>query len=256
MKIKFKKDVEDIEAPTMQTSSLWTFHDAITASLRALENSDMDRSRACSYIYETVLPKLPTQLAERWALDPATRSKIGDLDYLVGFIKDYTRAIEVMNASCASSKEKTKKSTGTLQGSATALTMITHRRAQRDTCNICKGGHIPRRCPKYIYATIDQRYQLAEAHDLCLRCLRGSHEKCDFFCPKCKSDKHHSTLCKEKLQQQQPTVTAEASSAAEGGFQRVMTEPAQRVMPQESGTAQLSAIAKPWVSGFTGSIFN
>ena len=253
MQIKFKKDVEEIDAPTMQTSSLWTFHDAITASLRALENSNMERSRACSYIYENVLPKLPTQLAEKWALAPATRSEIGNLDYLVDFIKQYTRAIEVMNASCASSKEKSKKSTGALQGTATALIMTTHRKAK---CNICNGGHLPRRCPKYMYATIDQRYKLAEDHDLCLRCLKGSHENCDFFCPKCSSDKHHSTLCKVKPQQQQPTVTAEASSEAEGGFQRVMTGPAQKVMPQESGAKQLSAIAKPWVSGFTGSIFN
>ncbi|XP_073819973.1 uncharacterized protein [Musca autumnalis] len=111
---------------------------------------------------------------------------------------------------------------------------VHHTKVNNPKCNLCKGNHILRSCPKFLSMDFKNRLSIVKRDKHCLNCLTQGHMVANCTsqktCSECNS-KHHSLLHRAKLSQQ--------------GDNRAK---APRNVPQSSQTSSLQSTELPSTS--------
>jgi len=182
-------DLPDIKPPFAR--NLISLSEQCSIAVQSLDSLDIKLDKMSNLLLTSfILRKLDIDSKYEWQLSH-DESNIPELSVLLAFISKRSKRIKIKEIGNSANKSKMLVS----HASPPAY------QSNKAVCKICsEGQHLPFKCPKFLQANLDLRWDLVKKHRLCFNCL-GEHPnnwRCTskFTCFKCKR-RHHTLLHKE-----------------------------------------------------------
>ena len=186
-------DLPEIKQPLEK--NLNALSEQCSIAVQSLDSLDIKMDKMSNLLLTSlILRKLDAESRYEWQLSHDEK-EIPDLNVLLAFVSKRAKRIKFKELNHSAIKSKP----------VSFHVNPGDQRREKICCKICNNLHHPSKCPTFVQASTEVRWNLARRHQLCFNCL-GDHSnnwRClsKYTCFKCKR-RHHTLLHRDEISHQ------------------------------------------------------
>ncbi|XP_073835841.1 uncharacterized protein [Musca autumnalis] len=202
--------------------------------------------------------KLPKLTLSLWEQSIAKKTEMPSWEELNTFLTDRFHALESVSDIYGpqSSRSSLPQQQKFNNFERTKNYKVHHTKVSSQKCNLCKGNHILRSCPKFLSMDFTNRMSIVKRDNHCLNCLAQGHMVANCSsknrCSKCNSN-HHTLLHKPNMSQQGNNKSKESRQVSQSSqttsLQSTdMPSTSENIRTYHTSVASKTMLATAWVT--------